>query len=65
MGGTCGTYGEKQNVCRVLVKETKGYRPLEREPRRDSKIKVLLKKYDTRTWAGFIWLSKRTPDWLP
>jgi hypothetical protein len=54
MGGACGTYGEKQNVCRVFVKKTEGNRPLERKPRRESKIKVLVKKYDTRTWAGFI-----------
>lgn len=56
----------KNKMCvGVLVKKPKGNRPVERKPWRDSKIKVLLKKYDTRTWTGLIWHNWRTPDRFP
>jgi len=34
MGGACGTYGGRRDVCRVLVVRPEGKRPLERPSRR-------------------------------
>jgi hypothetical protein len=34
VGGTCGTKGEKRNVCRLLVRKPRGKRPLGRPRRR-------------------------------
>jgi hypothetical protein len=45
MGRACSTYGEKQNICRILVGKPEGKRPLGRPRRRwVDNIKMYLKE---------------------
>jgi hypothetical protein len=52
VGGTCGTNGEKRNVCRLLVRKPKGKRPLQRRWWMDN-FKMDL-----------IWIGRDGLDWI-
>ena len=55
MGGACSTYGERIGVCRVLVGETEGKRPLGRPThRRENNIKMDLQEVGC---GGMDWIE--------
>jgi hypothetical protein len=56
--GHVACMGEGRNVCRVLVGEPEGKRPLERPRRRwEDWIKIDLRERFVRgEWSGFTWL---------
>jgi hypothetical protein len=54
-----GTYGEKRNPYRVLVRKHGRTRPRHREENND---KTDFKKLSWRMWAGFTWLRRSAND---
>jgi hypothetical protein len=57
--------GQDGKVYKVLVRKTKGKRPLERPRRRwEDGIRVDLRKTDWGWWIGFDWLIIGTGDLL-
>jgi hypothetical protein len=55
--GKVARMGEERNVYRILVEKCKGKSPLGKHRHTgDYNIKMDVKKYNGRVWAGFIWL---------
>jgi hypothetical protein len=55
MGRACSTNGEKMNAYRVLVRKSKGKRPLERPRRRwEDNIRMDLREIG---WGGMDWID--------
>jgi hypothetical protein len=55
VGGTCGTNGEKRNVCRLLIGKPEGKRPLGKPRRRwidNIKINLLEIGLSVVDWIG-------------
>jgi hypothetical protein len=55
VGGTCGTNGEKRNVCRLLVGKPEGKSPLGR-PRRRWIDNIKMDLVEMR-WCGVDWIG--------
>jgi len=56
MGWTCGAYGEKRGVYRVLLGKPEGRRPLGRPRRRwVDNIRMGLRRWDVGIWTGLSW----------
>ena len=54
--GHVARMGEIRGICRVLVGKREGKRPLGRPRRRwEDNIKMDLRKWGVRAWAGSIW----------
>jgi hypothetical protein len=58
MGGACGTYGERRDAYKVLVRKPEGKMLLGRPKRRwNDTIKCIFKIWYAE-WTGLVWLRK-------
>jgi hypothetical protein len=55
MGGACSADGEERGVCRVLVREPEGKRPLERPRRRWEDNIKMVSLGSGLWWYGLDW----------